>query len=111
MPHDWAGDQMASVSGMRPGLSLAGTARHTATPRICMPTSRSIRRPAYQCGLYEAQDVLRAMDDVDLICLEPTRGFQFKERWQQRLLFRDVSRKVVFLDVGMQIRGVAVCLA
>lgn len=71
-------------------------------PRICMPTSRTISRRAYQCTFYEAQDVLLEIDDVDLICLEPSWGFRFKESWQRRLLFRDVSRKLIFLNPGLR---------
>lgn len=67
-----------------------------------MPTSRVITRRAYQCSFYEAQDVLLKVDDVDLICLEPSWGFRFKESWQRRLLFRDVSRKLIFLNPGLR---------
>ena len=102
MPRECADDLMASLEGTRAGFGVAVTTTEATPARICMPTSRHIRRRAYQCGLYEAQDVLRAIDDVDLICLEPNRGFQFKERWQRRLLFRDVSRKLVFLNPGLR---------
>jgi hypothetical protein len=70
-------------------------------PRICMPTSRKFARKAFQCGLYEAQDVLVEIDGVDLIGLEPDQGFQFKERWQRRLLYRDVSKRLIFRNPGL----------
>ena len=72
------------------------------TPRICMPTARQFTKRAYQCSLYEAQDVLHEIDDVDLICLEPTWGFQLKARWQRRLIYRDVSRRLIFLNPGLK---------
>ena len=46
----------------------------SASPRICMPTWRNFTRRAFQCGLYEAQDVLVEIDDVDLIYLDMSWG-------------------------------------
>jgi hypothetical protein len=69
-------------------------------PRICMPSGRNFRKEAYYCGHFEAQDVLVEVDDVDLICLEPARGYKFKEFWQRRLLCRDVSRRLIFANPG-----------
>ncbi len=70
-------------------------------PRICMPTARKFTRRAYQCAHYEAQDVLQQIDDVDLICPEPGWRFQFSERWQVRLLYRDVSKKLISVNPGL----------
>ena len=70
-------------------------------PRICMPTARGFKKKAFYCGQYEAQDVLLDLDDVDLIHLEPGRGYKFKEAWQRRLLFRDVTRKLIFANPGL----------
>lgn len=67
-----------------------------------MPTARRFNRRAYQCSLYEAQDVLVEIDDVDLIELEPDPGFRFKESWQRRLVYRDVSRRLVYLNPGLR---------
>jgi spore maturation protein CgeB len=39
--------------------------------------------------------------DVDLVHLEPGRGYKFKEAWQRRLLFRDVTRKLIFANPGL----------
>jgi hypothetical protein len=71
------------------------------TPRICMPTARGFKKKAFYCAQYEAQDVLLDVDDVDLIHLEPGRGYKFKEAWQRRLLFRDVTRKLIFVNPGL----------
>ena len=70
-------------------------------PRICMPSGRKFRKETFLCGHYEAQDVLVEIDDVDLICLEPGRAYKFKDRWQRRLIFRDVSRRVIFANPGL----------
>ena len=70
-------------------------------PRICMPSGRKFRKETFLCGHYEAQDVFVEIDDVDLICLEPGRAYKFKDRWQRRLIFRDVSRRVIFANPGL----------
>lgn len=42
------------------------------------------------------------IDDVDLVCLEPKPGFRFKESWQRRLVFHDLSRRLVYLNPGLR---------
>ena len=71
-------------------------------PRICMPSWRNFRRVAFQGGLYEAQDVLSESDDVDLIRLDPSRGYRFRESWQRRLLWRDITKKLAFVNPGLR---------
>ena len=80
--------------------SAAGTEQERR-PRICMLTSRYISRRAFQCTLYEAQDVLRDTDDVDLLGPEPGWAFAFKQHWQRRLLYRDLTRKLIFQNPGL----------
>lgn len=70
-------------------------------PRICMPTSRNISRRAFQCALYEAQDVLLETDDVELVGPKPGWGFDFKQRWQRRLLYRDLTRRLIYQNPGL----------
>lgn len=70
--------------------------------RICMPSMRNFRKVAYQGSLYEAQDVLAETCDVDMICLEPGRGFFIKEKWQRRMIWRDRTRKVAGLNPGLK---------
>ena len=79
----------------------AGDAR-AASPRICMPTWRNFTRRAYQCSLYEAQDVLAEMNDVDLIHLDMGWGAWFDENWLRRPLYHDVSRKLIFANLGLK---------
>jgi hypothetical protein len=66
-----------------------------------MASTRNFKKRAFHCGHYEAQDILVETDDVDLICLEPAPGYEFKERWQRRLLYRDWSRSLIFLNPGL----------
>ena len=74
---------------------------HT-TPRICMPSFRNVARMPFQCGRYEAQDVLAGVDAVEVIDIRPTDGFRFKARWQRRLMYRDVSKRLIFQNPGLQ---------
>ena len=70
--------------------------------RICMPTTRKFSRKVFECGLYEAEDVLCDVDDVDLIGLEATPGFRVRERWVNRVIFRDVSHRAHRLNPGLR---------
>ena len=67
-----------------------------------MPTLRSILRQAFRCGLYEAQDVLVATNDVDLIDLQPGPLFRLRELWQKRLLWRGVLPGLASVNPGLQ---------
>jgi hypothetical protein len=67
-----------------------------------MPSGRNVKKKAWLCGHYEAQDVLAQVDEVDLICLEAGRGYEFRELWQRKLMNRDISRKVVFANPGLR---------
>ena len=79
----------------------AEASREAMTPRICMPTARGFKKKAFYCAQYEAQDILLDVADVDLIHLEPGRGYKFKEAWLRRLVFRDVTRKLIFANPGL----------
>jgi len=78
------------------------TFKRALKPRICMPTGRGFTRRAFLAGHYEAQDVLLEIDDVHLIELEAGPRFEFRESLQLRLLYRDVSRKIAFLNPGLR---------
>jgi spore maturation protein CgeB len=68
-----------------------------------MPTWRDFRKHAYRCGLYEAQDVLVEIDDVDLIRLNITNwGEWLGEYWLRRPLYHDVSSKLIFANAGLK---------
>jgi spore maturation protein CgeB len=70
--------------------------------RICMPSWRKFKKYAFQGALYEAQDVLLEVDDVDLICPEPGWGYGFLEGWQKRLVWKDVTKRLVYLNPGLR---------
>jgi hypothetical protein len=74
----------------------------SASPRICMPTWRNFTRRVFRCGLYEAQDVLVDIDDVDLISLDMSWGNWFTETWLRRPLYHDLSRKLIFANPGLK---------
>lgn len=80
---------------------MSGTSRN-GTARICMPTTRTFSRKVFECGLYEAEDVLCDVDDVDLIGLEATPNFRTRERWLNRLIFRDASHRAYRLNPGLK---------
>lgn len=87
------------TTGAQQGMTgLHGTDK----PRICMPTARNFAQRTYRCSLYEAQDVLAEIDDVEPIYLEPRWGFQTWFNWHKRLLYRDVSRKLIFRNPGLR---------
>ncbi len=72
------------------------------SPRICMPTWRHFRKHAYRCGLYEAQDVLSEIDDVDLIHVEPTWAAWLDEYWLRTPLYHDASGKLILANPGLR---------
>jgi hypothetical protein len=86
------------------GIALAPATGHARTgpARVCMPTWRSFARMPFQCYRYEAQDVLCQLDDVDLLPLEPGAGFRIREKLQRRLLWRDYSRQLAYLNPGLR---------
>jgi hypothetical protein len=57
---------------------------------------------AFQCGHLEAQDVLAGCDDVDLVSLEAEPGFQRKLGWLRRFMYRDISRRLAFVNPGLK---------
>ena len=67
-----------------------------------MPSTRTFSRKVFECGLYEAEDVLCAVDDVDVVGLEATPNFRSRERWLDRFIFRDVSHQLLRLNPGLK---------
>jgi hypothetical protein len=82
--------------------TLPGTGAERPPARICLPTGRRFSRMAFQCGHLEAQDILAEGDDVDLVCLEAHPSFPRKLRWLRRLMYRDVSRHLAFVNPGLR---------
>jgi len=71
-------------------------------PRVCLVTGRNISCRAFQCSLYEAQDVFAEVDDVDMIHLQPKKNFESRWLWHKKLLFRDFTKKLAFVNPGLQ---------
>lgn len=71
-------------------------------PRICMPMWRGFRKNAYRCGLYEAQDVLTEVDDVDLIPIEPAWAAKIDEYWLRTPLYHDRFSMLISLNPGLK---------
>lgn len=67
-----------------------------------MPTWRHFKRNAYRCGLYEAQDVLSEIDDVDLIPLEPAWAAWVDEYWLRTPLYHDRFSKLILANPGLK---------
>jgi hypothetical protein len=93
---------MSSSNGSGTKPPAAESSKQPRKPRICMSSGRSIKKKAWLCGHYEAQDVLAEVDDVDLICVEAGPAYQTKELWQRKLMNRDITRKVVFANPGLK---------
>jgi len=83
-------------------LTLGAVSEAPIIPRICMPTARNFTRRLYQCGLYEAQDVLSEIDNVDLIHLDPGATYQLREKYQKRLIWHDFTKKLAYLNPGLR---------
>jgi len=82
-------------------LSTTISSELSRKPRICMPTFSAFARNAFRAGLYEAQDILAACDDVDVIHLKPSKGFAAKARWVRRFAYHNVSRMLTSLNPGL----------
>ena len=67
-----------------------------------MPTARRFSRRAFQCGMYEAQDVLAQNDAVDLVTFETKPGFATRQTWHRRLLYHDISRRLIHFNPGLK---------
>jgi hypothetical protein len=70
--------------------------------RICLPTTRLFGGLAFQCGHLEAQDVLAECDDVDLLNLETKPVFFQKVQLLRRMMYRDVSRRLAYVNPGLK---------
>jgi Glycosyl transferases group 1 len=70
--------------------------------RICMATTRLFNRQVFRCSVYEAEDVLVKTDAVDLIYLQPGPQFQWQNWLQKRLVYRDLSDKLILANPGLE---------
>ena len=70
--------------------------------RVLMPTWRQFSKHAFRSGMYEAQDVFANVDEVDLLHVESGPRWQLWEKLLRRLLWRDVSRKLIYMNPGLK---------
>jgi Glycosyl transferases group 1 len=71
-------------------------------PRICALTARDFSHQAFMGALYESQDVLLDIDDVDLIAPKPGRGCQMRQYIQQRIVWHDFTRTCVATNLAFE---------
>lgn len=70
-------------------------------PRICCPSWRRFRKAVFHGAVYEAQDVLETIDDVDLVCPAPRPGFSLRDQAQKKLVWLDPTRTLPKLNPGL----------
>jgi hypothetical protein len=71
-------------------------------PRICVLTARDFSRQVFMAGAYEAQDILLEIDDAELICPKPRRGYEFMQRTYARLVWHDFTKSLVFANAAFE---------
>jgi len=86
----------------REGICKQRAAAAQPRARVCMPTWRQFLNTASRCSLYEAHDVFAGVDDVDLLPLKPSVLFQRREFWQRKLLWRDYTKQLAYVNPGLQ---------
>lgn len=69
-------------------------------PRICMPTMRSFNQRVFRSALYESEDVLLDVDDVELIYLEPGRSYKLKEKIMKKIIWHDFTNKMIYKNIA-----------
>ncbi|SJM90446.1 conserved hypothetical protein [Crenothrix polyspora] len=71
-------------------------------PRICILTTRGFSLDVFRCGFYEGQDILLDIDDVDLIYLEPKKGYEFRKTLHEKIIWHDITKKMVTINMTLQ---------
>jgi|CXWL01.1.fsa_nt_gi hypothetical protein len=88
------------MAGNSEGISKQGL-EERALPRICMPVFSSFEKCAFRAGTLEGQDILAACDAVDVIPLEPSFLYAYKDALS-RLVYHDFTRRLVFRNPGLK---------
>jgi len=71
-------------------------------PRIFMPTLRHLNRQAAWCSNYEFEDVIGAIDDVDMVVLEPAERFEWRRGIAHRAAWRRWHPSLLRLNPGVR---------
>jgi hypothetical protein len=79
----------------------------SSSARICVASMRATKRLAAWCSNYEFEDVIAAVDDVDLVTLTPGLGFHHRE-WlvSHASWHRGVRGLAAELNPGLQVQAV-----
>ena len=105
MACNFAGQSATTMKSLNGNGAMRKTLEAPPKPsrklRICMPSGRNFKKETFLCGHYEAQDVLTQVDDVDLLCLEPGPSYEFKDKWQRKLMFRDFTGRAILMNPGL----------
>jgi hypothetical protein len=73
-----------------------------STARVLMPTLRRLNPHAAWCSNYEFEDVIRGVDDVDALELEPAGAFELRQRIAQSLAWRHWHPSLMRLNPGVR---------
>jgi hypothetical protein len=84
------------------GLTSHDDLQNVRKPRICMLTTRGFALNAFRCGFYEGEDVLLAIDDVDLIVLEPKKAYELRQLVHERIIWHDFTGTMITTNLTMQ---------
>ncbi|HKQ37744.1 MAG TPA: glycosyltransferase [Verrucomicrobiae bacterium] len=75
--------------------------QHTE-PRVCLVSQRNISKWAAWCSNYEFEDVICAVDDVELLNLEAGWALAERRRLQRALLHRRLSKQLARINPGLR---------
>ena len=73
-----------------------------APARVLMPTIRRLNPHAAWCSNYEFEDVARAVDDVDLLELQPAPASQLRQRLARSVAWRGKHPAFTHLNPGVK---------
>ncbi len=83
-------------------MSAARGSESTSRVRVLMPSLRRVSRQAAWCSNYEFEDVIRAVDDVHLLELEPRGNFETSRKIVHRLAWRRWHPSLLRLNPGLR---------
>jgi hypothetical protein len=69
--------------------------------RICMLTVREVLHEAFRCAIYESQDVLLDIDDVDLIHIRSGKFYKLRES-QKRAIWHDFTKRMITANIAFE---------
>jgi hypothetical protein len=69
-------------------------------PRICMLTTRNFNHKVFRSVLYESEDILLEVDDVELINLIPARAYQLKENVHKKIIWHDFTKNIICKNIA-----------